>query len=249
MKPFLHTAFLSIALLGATRAQGQFSMADIQFWVGSGSDSAVLVVDFQDSTANSSYAWGYLFSGTATGDDLLNAVAAADPLFTVNTAGGFLGDLTYSTHAGIGGTGGLYWSTWTGTSQATFAMNGGIAEVLSNGEWFGCSFTDFNPAIVPGEPIAAPLPTGVHEVLAAEAVVVYPNPVVEDKADVVVPSTNPAIATVVKVTTMEFPLSVAETESPGSPPSKPGAVASSKMKTAAPRAEVVKASIPNARKS
>ena len=172
----LRSIALCIAALVGSHAHAQFTMNDIQFWVGTGSDSAVLVVDFQDSTATSSYAWGYLFNGTATGEDMLNAVAAADPHFTVNNTGGFLNDITYMAHAGIGGTGGFWWSTWTGTSMATLASNLGISEVLSNGEWFGCSFTDFNPAVVPGEPIAAPVPTGVAEVLSGEGVALYPNP-------------------------------------------------------------------------
>ena len=52
---------------------------DIQFWVGTGENRAALVVDWDDSTAtDESLIWGYRWTGTATGSDMLQAVLAAD---------------------------------------------------------------------------------------------------------------------------------------------------------------------------
>lgn len=152
---------LFCALLGAIAfskpSQAQFNISNIQYWIGSGSDSAILVVDFRDGSWDSSYAWGYLFNGSATAQMMLNAIAAADVNFSVVINSGFLSNIVYGNHAGIGGTGSpqRFWSTWTGTSGSNLAMNGGISESLSNREWFGCSFTDFNPAVVPSGPIPA----------------------------------------------------------------------------------------------
>lgn len=151
----LHKMLLAFFVLLSVKTNAQFALADVKYWIGSGTDSSVLVIDFHDATWDTSYAWGYLHNGSATGGDMVNAVAAADINFSVSISSGFLSDISYGTHAGIGGTGGFYWSTWSGTSIATMSMNGGLATTLSNGDWFGCSFTDFSPAFLPGEPIAA----------------------------------------------------------------------------------------------
>ncbi len=157
MRTTLHT-LSAIALLATAPLQAQtFDLSDVRFWVGTGADSSVLVVDFYDETDDASYAWGFLHDGTATGEDMLNAIAAADVNFTVNVGGGFLNDITYNDHAGLGGDPD-WWSTWSGTSLADLGMNMGINEVLANGSWFGCSYEPYVPdgePTGPTEPIAA----------------------------------------------------------------------------------------------
>lgn len=154
MKKTVRTITFSALLASAPLQAQTFDIGQVEYWVGSGPDSTVLVVDFQDGTDDPSYAWGFLHDGTATGEDMVNAIAAADPNITVDIPGGFLNSFTYGDHAGIGGAPN-YWSTWSGTSIADMEMNLGLAEVLSNGGWFGCSYTDFEPALNPREPIAA----------------------------------------------------------------------------------------------
>lgn len=139
-------------LCGSSKAQTNFT--DVKYWVGSGSDSAVLVVDFHDQTWDTCYVWGYLFNGTTTGEDMLNNIAAADTNFSISITSGFLNDVIYHRHAGLGGQPD-YWSTWSGQSLAGLSSNGGIATTVNPGDWFACSYTDFNPAIPPGAPIPA----------------------------------------------------------------------------------------------
>lgn len=154
MRTTVH-ALSAFALLATAPLRAQtFTTNDVAYWVGTGSDSTVLVIDFQDGSDDASYAWGFLHDGTATAEDMLNAVAAADVNLSVDIPGGFLNSVTYGEHAGIGGDPD-WWSTWSGSSLATMVSNLGIAEVLSNGSWFGCSYTDFDPALQPTEPIAA----------------------------------------------------------------------------------------------
>ncbi len=57
------------------------SFDDIIYWVGSGTNSAALVVDWNDGKSAESLAWGYRWSGTATGFDMISAVLASDPRF------------------------------------------------------------------------------------------------------------------------------------------------------------------------
>lgn len=163
-----------LAFSASTAAHAQFDFSHVQYWVGSGADSSVLVVDFQDNLAGSAFAWGYLHNGPVTAETMLNDIADADPAFTAVTTGGFLGDVTYWDHAGISG-GPDYWSTWDGNDQGGWDSNLGIGGMVGNGDLFGCSYTDFNPAIEPGIALPAAIPTGIREVQAT-IVQVWPQP-------------------------------------------------------------------------
>jgi hypothetical protein len=55
------------------------SFDDIEFWIGTGGQRAAMVVDWDDSTSSDeSLAWGYRWTGTATGGDMLQAILEAD---------------------------------------------------------------------------------------------------------------------------------------------------------------------------
>lgn len=150
--------FFALAGLGS---QAQFTSNNIEYWVGTGNDTAILVVDFHTGTFDSSSAWGYLYNSGATMENMLNDIATADVNFSVNMAGGFLNDINYHVHAGIGGTNNQYWATYSGQDFASLAANSGITEVLQNGNFYACSFTAFNSSppynalLDPGTPIPA----------------------------------------------------------------------------------------------
>lgn len=91
----------SAILMAAGTAQASFSLGDIEFWAGSGEDQAALVVHWSapevynntfmpSPIADVSYAWGYRFDGTATAEDMMLALAAADPHLYI-LAGGQVG--------------------------------------------------------------------------------------------------------------------------------------------------------------
>lgn len=144
-----------LILIAAIRPlSAQINFNEVPFWIGTGSDSTLLIVDFQDGSSDSSYIWGYAYNGNASGEDLLNAVAAADENFMVDISSGFLNDITYGMHVGIGGQPD-YWSIWSGADTAGLVMNSGIGTSLVDGELFAISYTDFNPAIAPGLGFAA----------------------------------------------------------------------------------------------
>ena len=159
--------------------QTDITFDDIDFWVGQGQKKAMLVVDWNDGNEPEALAWGFRWDGDATGQDLLEAVAAADSALTVEIAGGFLNSIFYTgstlTHEGEGGANGYYWATYSGTGTGNWYMNQGISTALSDGDRFGCSYTDFNPATAPEVPVPASNPAGISkDVLAFD---VYPNPV------------------------------------------------------------------------
>lgn len=70
-------AIAAIALLSSAHAAAITSLSDIQYWVGSGSNQAGVVIDWNDATGTHSYAWGYRWNGTATGEDMLKAIVGA----------------------------------------------------------------------------------------------------------------------------------------------------------------------------
>ena len=94
-KMFVSLALASLFLVSKSPA---VSLDDIQFWAGSGTNRAALVVywnapDVRNNTsvpnpaAEKSLVWGYRFNGTATAEDMFNAVVAADHrLFVTATA-------------------------------------------------------------------------------------------------------------------------------------------------------------------
>ena len=57
------------------------AFSDILYWVGEGSDSAALIVNF--GIPDTAFAWGYRFNGSATVQQMTDAITAADPRFWV----------------------------------------------------------------------------------------------------------------------------------------------------------------------
>src|SRR5690554_2315495 len=79
---------------------GQFTANDVKYFVGSGTETAYLIVDFKDGTDDRSYAWGYHFdSGNGeTFGSMLAAIANAEPNFVIDPASGtgFLNHITFN---------------------------------------------------------------------------------------------------------------------------------------------------------
>ncbi|MBN2519503.1 MAG: T9SS type A sorting domain-containing protein, partial [Bacteroidales bacterium] len=99
--------------------------------------------------------------------------------------GGFLNSLYYDNNfdglnefIGEGGNPN-YWITWSAKNGAQWYMNNGISTKLVNGSFFGCTYTDFNPALAPNTPVAAikyediPYLVSKNEITAYT---IYPNP-------------------------------------------------------------------------
>lgn len=174
----LFTFFLCVFLGLSIQLNAQFSTSDVTFWVGTGSQQAVLVIDFNDSLANECLAWGYRFDDTVTAEQMLSDIATADPGLDVVMASGFLNDIVYVDHSGLAGLPD-YWMTFSGSENSTWIMNMGIGTEINDGDWFGCSYTGvdtaWNPLFVPENPVAASQPFGINDKLNME-LTVFPNP-------------------------------------------------------------------------
>ena len=153
--------------VSAVRSVTDFPASDIQFWVGSGSNSIVAVFKWcQDATMGIAY--GYRWNGTATVYDMLSAINAADSRFTIT----FAGTTSINTYTYQDGTYNEYleesgWLTYTidgnwcsGLSDAL--VNNGYFEMEEWGECY--PFPATTPIIAatdpnaPTDPVDASLP-------------------------------------------------------------------------------------------
>lgn len=93
-KPLLRAA---LALL-AINSVSAFTFDDIQMWTGSGTNRAAMVVHWTSPevrnnssvpapVVDKSLAWGFRWNGAASGEDMFNAILAADPRLTAVVSG------------------------------------------------------------------------------------------------------------------------------------------------------------------
>ena len=85
----LGPAFALAAVMAAGgQAQTVSDMADIAFWVGSGTNQSALVLDFQDGYERKAFVWGYRYNDPPpSGAKMLLDIDAADPRLSVVSFG------------------------------------------------------------------------------------------------------------------------------------------------------------------
>ena len=76
----LAAVFLMSVMVGTAGAA--FTFGDIEYWVGSGSNQAAMVIDWNDGKDPQSLVWGYRWDGTATGEDMIMAIAGTGDGYT-----------------------------------------------------------------------------------------------------------------------------------------------------------------------
>ena len=113
------SSWLALAGLLLASKSPAVSLNDIQFWVGSGTNRAALVVEWSTPesfgyttvpapVADKALVWGYRFNGTATGIQMFNAIVAADPrLYSVEVVYPTYGTSVYGIGFHLGGGGDL----------------------------------------------------------------------------------------------------------------------------------------------
>ncbi len=110
--------------------EATIAFSDILFWVGTGSNEAVMAVNWADTAL----AWGYRWDGTATVADMMNHIAAADPRFSF-TGTGMVSDINYiDTAAGMTTPLGITPGNWWGSTN-NGVMDWGMGQTLANGDF------------------------------------------------------------------------------------------------------------------
>lgn len=161
-----------------SKVNAQFSFDNIQFWVGDGSNIALLVIDFNDGNSPQSYAWGYRFNGTPNAEKMILDIDSADECLQINALGGFISEIFYNSHSAVGQYP-YFWGTFSGNGLS-WTANLGCSELLNDSIWFGLSYTDFDsitydPLIQPEIPVAAHNANGLSSVDDLQ-VYIWPNP-------------------------------------------------------------------------
>ncbi len=115
--------------IGPTPEEATIDFSEILFWVGTGSNEAVMAVNWADTAL----AWGYRWNGTATVADMMAHIAAADPRFSYSGTG-MISDINYiDTAAGMTTPLGITPGNWWGSTN-NGVMDMGMAQTLNNGD-------------------------------------------------------------------------------------------------------------------
>ena len=110
--------------------EATIAFSDILFWVGEGSNEAVMAVNWADTAL----AWGYRWNGTATVAEMMDHIAAADPRFSY-TGSGLISDINYiDTAAGMTTPLGITPGNWWGSTN-NGVMDMGMSQTLNNGDF------------------------------------------------------------------------------------------------------------------
>lgn len=78
-------AMAAVCWADSARAQAFAGFDDVDFWVGTGTNRAALVLQWNEGGTPASLVWGYRWNGSATGFDMLTAIAGSS--FVSDTVG------------------------------------------------------------------------------------------------------------------------------------------------------------------
>ncbi|MBO4599596.1 MAG: T9SS type A sorting domain-containing protein [Bacteroidales bacterium] len=96
-----------------------FPASDIQFWTGTGTNQAIIILAWDDDPGNNNIAlaWGVRWNGSATATDLLDTIVAYDSRFSYTVSGSLMTNMSYN----------------DGTINPSSSMNGWCYYL--NGDW------------------------------------------------------------------------------------------------------------------
>ena len=125
------------------------STSDIQYWIGTGSNEAILIISWDESSPAQSLAWGYRWNGTKTAADMLLEIDNADSRLSISgVSSGYISDISYYDGTYNLATE-LYWcynvnGDWVGGVGSQTLVNGDVVEFSD-----GCAFTATTAIPVP----------------------------------------------------------------------------------------------------
>lgn len=110
--------------VSTTRAVGNFPAEDIEFWVGTGSNSAVVIIGWDDNPSGNDFAlaWGVHWNGSASAVNMLDTIATYDSRVAYAISSGFVTSIGYNDGTLVSGSSANYWC---------YTVNGGYADAYS----------------------------------------------------------------------------------------------------------------------
>ena len=120
-----------------------FPASNVQYWVGTGSNSAVVVVCWDDNpNGDFALAWGVHWNGSTTALGLIDSIATHDSRFSYTYSGSFMQDVSYSDGTLVSGSDNGYWCYYL---NGSFAPNAYGNQPISDGDMIevssSCSFS------------------------------------------------------------------------------------------------------------
>ena len=120
-----------------------FPASNIQFWTGTGSNQAVVIVGWDDNSGGTNFAlaWGVRWNGTATAQNMLDTIMAYDTRFGYTINGSFVDSVWYNDGTLVSGSDFSYWCYNVNNSMASAypfqnMTNGDVMEISSS-----CNFS------------------------------------------------------------------------------------------------------------
>jgi len=152
-----------------------FDFTNIVNWTGTGSNEAAMVVDFVDGSVNPAFVWGYRWNGSATGEDMIKAIAASDPNLTYHITTYSFGDaldefrydgtsfgLGLHDQVGFGASSTGFWGYWNGngltmpTESSWISAQLGFSDrQLSTQDWDGWAWAPNFVGLAPTQDVIA----------------------------------------------------------------------------------------------
>lgn len=160
---------MGLMLAFSASATINFSASDIQFWVGTGSNSAVVVIAWDDCVPATALAWGVRWNGTTTALGLIDSIQAHDSRFSNGS--------TATVNGAVYNDGTLFLSSptnwWCYTVNGSWATVGYTGYTMSNGDIMELSATcdfEMTTAVAATDPNA---PTVTDATIAAEDILFW----------------------------------------------------------------------------
>ena len=116
-----------------------FPTSDIQFWVGTGSNSAVVIIGWDDNPSGNNFAlaWGVRWNGSCTAVNMLDTIATYDSRVAYAISSGFVTSIGYNDGTLVSGFEDSYWcytlnGTWADAYGVQAMTNGDVMEISSS---------------------------------------------------------------------------------------------------------------------
>lgn len=136
-----------------------FPTSDIQFWVGTGSNSAVVIIGWDDNPSGNNFAlaWGVRWNGSCTAVNMLDTIATYDSRVAYAISSGFVTSIGYNDGTLVSGSEDSYWcytlnGTWADAYGVQAMTNGDVMEISSS-----CMFS-LTTATAASDPNATDVP-------------------------------------------------------------------------------------------
>lgn len=116
-----------------------FPTSDIQFWVGTGSNSAVVIIGWDDNPSGNNFAlaWGVRWNGSCTAVNMLDTIATYDSRVAYAISSGFVTSIGYNDGTLVSGSEDSYWcytlnGTWADAYGVQAMTSGDVMEISSS---------------------------------------------------------------------------------------------------------------------